>query len=310
MKKLKIMNDLSRGIHKVGFQIKKHSPEILVVTGVVGTVASAVMACKATTKVNDILEEAKATVDAIHAIAEDPNKEEYTQEDISKALTITYVKTGFEFVKLYGPSVALGVASLTCILAGHNILHKRNVALAAAYATVDNGFKEYRGRVIERFGKELDRELRYNLKTEEIEENVVNEDGTTSTVKSTIVTADNPNEYSIYARFFDDGCRGWTKDPEYNFLYLKRLQSTFNDKLQEEGYVFLNEVYEALGIPKTKDGQVVGWVYDEKNPIGDNFIDFGFMDVYKPKARDFVNGRERTILLDFNIDGNVWKLMQ
>lgn len=309
MKKLEIANTISRSLHKVGFQIKKHSPEILVVGGVIGTVASAVMACKATTKVNDILEEAKATVDAIHEIEKSENND-YEKEDVTKALTITYAKTGLQLVKLYGPSVALGAASITCILAGHNILNKRNAALAAAYATVDTGFKEYRGRVIERFGKELDHELRYNLKTKEVEENIVDEDGNVTVEKKTVTIVDDPNSFGDYVIMFDDGCKGWTKDPDYNFMYLKQLQSQFNSKLQEDGYVFLNEVREAFGLPKTKTGQIVGWVYDEKNPVGDNFIDFGIMDVSKERTRAFMNGYERTVILDLNCDGNVWELMR
>lgn len=35
----------------------------------------------------------------------------------------------------------------------------------------------------------------------------------------------------------------------------------------------------------------------------DNFIDFGVFDGDRPRARDFVNGYERSILLDFNVDG-------
>lgn len=309
MKKLEIPNKISRSLNKVGFNLKKHSPEILVITGTVGVVVSAVMACKATTKVNAILEEAKTTVDNIHAIAENPEKTEYSKEDINKALTITYAKTGLEFVKLYGPSVLLGATSLTCILAGHNILNKRNAALAAAYATVDTSFKEYRGRVIDRFGKELDRELRYNLKAMEVEETVMDNDGKETTVKKTVMISDDPNTYSDYSRVFDESCKGWTKDAEYNFMYLKNLQSWFNNKLQQDGFLFLNDVYEALAIPKTKAGQVVGWVYDEKNPVGDNFVDFGIMDIERERVRSFINGYERNIILDFNVDGNVWELM-
>ena len=114
-----------------------------------------------------------------------------------------------------------------------------------------------------------------------------------------------PGEYSIYAKFFDDGCTGWTKDPEYNLMFLKDQQRYANDLLQSKGHLFLNEVYDMLGIPRTKAGQAVGWIYDEKNPVGDNFVDFGMYDMYNEKARDFVNGYERTILLDFNVDGNI-----
>ena len=235
--------------------------------------------------------------------------DKYTEEDSKKDLAIVYAQTGLQFVKLYGPSVALGIVSLGCILTSNNILRKRNVALAAAYATVDKGFKEYRNRVVERFGKELDKELRFGIKAKEVEEIVVNEKGEEEVVKKTVNVADDPNEYSDYARIFDCGCSGWTKDPELNLYYLKQQQNYANDRLKAEKYLFLNDVYKMLGFPATKAGQVVGWVYDEENPVGDNFVDFGIYNINSGKARDFVNGYERSIVLDFNVDGNIWELM-
>ena len=308
--KTDIMKNVTRNFSKIGFQLKKHSPEILVVAGVVGAVTSAVMACKATTKVHDILEDTKTKVDQVHEVLanDDIPEEKYSVEDSKKDLAIIYAQTGFEFVKLYGPSVALGVLSITAILTSNNILRKRNLALAAAYTTIDRSFKEYRGRVVERFGKDLDHELKYNIKAKEIEETVANEDGTETTETKTVDVA-NPTEYSDYARFFDEACSGWTKDPELNLMFLKRQQSYANDLLQRRGYLFLNEVYDMLGIPRTKAGQVVGWVYDENCPVGDNYVDFGIYDIHREKCRDFVNGYERTILLDFNPDGNILDLM-
>ena len=309
MKKTELMNSITRNINKFGFQLKKYSPEMLVAAGIVGAVASAVMACKATTKLSEVLEESKEEIDAVHNYVEEEGfSEKYTKEDHKKDLAIIYAQTGLKLVKLYAPSVALGALSITGIVASNNILRKRNVALAAAYATIDKGFKEYRDRVIERFGKDLDRELKYNIKAKEIEEQTVNENGEIKTVKKTVNVAD-PNKYSDYARFFEDGCIGWSKDPEYNLTFLKHQQSQANDILQKRGYLYLNEVYEMLGIPKTKAGHVVGWIYDEKNPVGDNYVDFGIYDLYNERSRAFVNGYERTILLDFNVDGNIWELM-
>lgn len=312
MTKAEIVNKLTRSYHKVGFTVKKHSPEILLGAGIVGTVVSAVIACRATTKLDSVLSKAKTDINTVHHVVENPDilppEETYTQEDAKKDLAIIYAKTGVDIAKLYAPAVILGALSITSILASHNILNKRNVALAAAYATVDNGFKEYRNRVIERFGKELDKELKYNIKAKEVEETVVQEDGTESTVKKTVYTAET-NENSEYARFFDEYCAGWTKDSEYNLTYLNLQQSQANKMLQERGYLFLNDVYEMLGIPKTKAGQIVGWVYDEKHPVGDNYVDFGIYDVHNERKRAFVNGYERSILLDFNVDGNILDLM-
>lgn len=312
MKKAEIMNALTRKFYRVGFKFKKHSPEILVGAGVVGVVASAVMACKATTKLDDVLAETKDTVDKIHDVTEHPEKipegKEYTVEDSKKDLTIVYTQAGVKLVKLYGPAVVLGTVSIAAIIGGHHILRKRNIALAAAYTAVDKGFKEYRGRVLERFGEEVDRELRYNIKAKEIEKTVTDANGKETVVKETVDVAD-PNLTSDYARFFDDGCTGWTKDPEFNLMFLKDQQRYANDLFKSKGHLFLNEVYDMLGIPRTQAGQVVGWIYDEKNPIGDNFIDFGIYDIADERKRSFVNGYERTILLDFNVDGSILEMI-
>lgn len=311
MKQLAIINTMSSLAHKTGFKLKKYSPEILVVSGVVGVVTSAVMACKATTKLNDILEESKESIDKIHKAAngELTLKEEYTQEDAKKDLTITYVQTGLKIAKLYAPAVILGGLSITGILASNNILRKRNVALAAAYATVDKSFKEYRGRVVERFGKEVDHQLKNNIKAQKIEETVTDpETGKEKKVK-TMTDITDYDGYSDYARFFDDGCKGWVKDAEMNLMFLRSQQQYANDLLRARGHLFLNEVYDMLGIPRSKAGQVVGWIYDKNNAVGDNYVDFGIYNLSRPKNRDFVNGYERTILLDFNVDGNILDLM-
>lgn len=318
MKNVERMNGLTRYLNKTGLTLKKYSPEILVVGGVIGLVSSAVMACKATTKVDTIIEKSKTRIDGIHATLEDPDmrqeyfdefKEEYTVEQSKKDLAIVYTQTGLDFAKLYGPAVVLGALSISAIFASNNIMRKRNVALAAAYTVVDKGFKEYRGRVIERFGKDLDRELRYNIKTKEVETVVTNEDGTESVVKETVNVVD-PNTRGDYTKCFDETCLGWTRDAEYNLMFLKQQQNYFNDKLKTEGVVFLNDIYKALGFQVTRAGQVVGWVYDEKNPVGDNFIDFGIYDLHDEQKRAFVNGYEKSIWLDFNPDGPILDLLQ
>lgn len=312
--KTDILNKVSRTAYKVGSKLKKHSPEILVAAGIVGTVASTVMACNATTKLSGILDKYKEDIDVIHGAMEDERinvvqedgtvMNEYTPEDQKKDLAILYAKTGVELAKLYAPAVILGALSITAIVTSHRILSKRNVALAAAYATVDMGFKEYRGRVVERFGEALDKELKYGIKAKEIEEVIVDEKGKETVVKKNIEVADSYIN-SPYARFFDDGCLGWTKDPEDNLLFLRLQQDYANEKLQKKGHLYLNEVYDMLGIPRSKAGQVVGWIYDEKNPVGDNYVDFGIYNTHIETNRNFVNGYERTILLDFNVDGNI-----
>lgn len=308
MKKLAIVESLTRTANKVGFKLQKHSPEILVVAGIVGAVASAVMACKATTKLSEITEESKAHLDAIHTAMENPESMpdgDYSEDDGKKDLTIVYAQTAGKIIKLYAPSIILGTLSIGAILTSNNMLRKRNMALATAYAAVDKSFKEYRSRVVERFGEELDRELKYNIRKEQVEETIIDENGEEKTVTKEVEVVDS-SAISDFARFYDDGCLGWTKDPEMNLMFLRRQQDAANDRLKDKGYLFLNEVYEMLGIPRSKAGQSVGWIYDKDNVYK---IDFGIYDTHKEPNRNFVNGYEKTILLDFNVDGDILDMM-
>lgn len=303
MSKLAVLNTLTKTAHKLAFKTKKHSPEILVVAGVVGAVTSGVMACRATLKVVPVLNEAKENVSTLKTVMENPEMipDGCTMEDCQNDMKIVCAQTGLKVVKAYAPAVILGVLSITAILTSSNIMRKRNLALAAAYTAADKGFKEYRNRVKERFGNELEKEILFNLKEKEVEEVVTNEDGSEQTIKKTVTVSDaDPTAPSIYARFFDDGCPDWEKDSEFNLMFLKRQQDYANELLRCRGHVFLNEVYDMLGIPRTHAGQQVGWMEDGN---GDGYIDFGIFNQDSVKARDFVNGYERTILLDFNVDG-------
>lgn len=306
MNKIKIKDNISRKLNRAGFKLKKHSPEILVIGGVVGVVASGVMACKATTKLSGILEETKETVEKIEEVAANPDmvSEEYSQEDAKKDKVIVYTQTSLKVAKLYAPSIIIGSLSIGAILTGSNIFRKRNMALAAAYATIDKSFKEYRSRVVSRFGEEVDRELKYNIRKEEIKEQIEDENGKKKTVKNVIDVID-PNQFSDFAVCYDSGNIGWTNDPESNKVFLIHQQNYANELLQRRGHLFLNEVYDMLGFNRTRAGQMVGWLYDEENPTGDNFVDFGIFDVNRERNRDFVNGYERSIILDFNVDGNI-----
>lgn len=307
--KTDIMASVSRSLHKIGFKFKKHSPEILVAVGIVGTVASATMACKATLKVNDVMDEAKETIDKIHDSVEKhkhtSDGEEYTKEVANKDLVIVYTQTAWKLVKLYGPSVALGVASIGCLLGSNHILRKRNIALAAAFKAVDTSFKEYRSRLIDRFGKDLDRELRFGIKAKEVEEKVVDENGNETTVTKTVEVADPNAVHSIYSVVFCEGNSGWTRNAELNKVFLIQQQNFANDKLRLNGVLTLNEVYDMIGAPRTSYGQIAGWVYTEDSSIGDNFVDFGIFDINNEKACDFVNGFEKSVILDFNCIGNI-----
>lgn len=302
--KTEIMKSVNGVTSKAVMKLKKHSPEILVVAGIAGTVVSAVLACKATTKVAEILDETKGTLDTIHEGMETGaiNGQEYTTDDGKKDTVVVYAQTGMKLAKLYGPAIILGTLSITSILASNNILRKRNVALGAAYAAIDKSFKEYRGRVIERFGDQVDTELKYGIKAKKFEEIEVDpETGKEKKVKKTVMVAD-PNLQSDYAVYFDSKSRNYETNPDYNRMFLKAQQAFANDKLQTRGHLFLNEVLDDLDLPRTPAGQIVGWTKDGP----DGYVNFRIVEV----ERETEDGRhEPALLLDFNVEGNIWEKM-
>ena len=307
MKELTIFNKIGLKLQKAGNKLQKHSPEILIVAGVGGVIVSTVMACKATPKLDGILTESREKLDYIRK-ASSGEVDGYSEQDAKKDLVIVYTQTGIKVVKNYAPAVVIGVLSISSIFASNNILKQRNVALAAAYTALDTSYKEYRTRVFERFGEEVENEIRYNMKSQKIEVVETDENGKEKKVKKTFSVANLGN--SDYARYFDRECKEYERDHSYNEMILKARQAWANDKLKANGYLYLNDVYDFLGIPRTKAGQVVGWIYDPNNTRGDNYVDFGMKEVYRKDETKEYESVEKLFLLDFNVDGNIWDLMK
>lgn len=279
---------------KAGLVLRRKSPEIFLVVGTVGVAASAVMAYKATMKVDDILDHVHQKKNNIEEAMQHPDL--YNEKDKGKDLTILYVQTAGEFVKTFAPAVLLGTMSVAFIFNSHRIMRNRNIALATAYAALDKGFKQYRKRVIEDFGEEVDYMFKHGLKKEKVKEKIKDEEtGKTKTVTNEVVVADFEH-HSVYSKFFDEYSPMWSDVDEYNRMFLEGQQSYANDILVSRGYLFLNDVYDMLGIPRTKAGNVVGWIKGSQD--GDGFVDFGLYT-----SETFINGYEKSILLDFNVDG-------
>ena len=290
---------------------EEHSPEICLGVGIASMVAATVFACKGTIKAKKAVEDAKEDFDTIKKTEEtgityddDNNEIAYSHEDSIKDKWIVASKTGIELAKDYGPAIILTVVGIGLLVKGHNILEKRNVELLVAYESISEAYKKYQDKVKDFLGETAARDLKYGLKEEETEVDTgkTNKDGTPKTKKERKIIIDGKavTDFSPYARFFDSSCRGWENDPAYNLTYLTCKQNWCNDRLRLEGVLTLNDVYQELGIPKTKQGQVVGWSLKSGN--GDGYIDFGIYNSAYTPNRDFVNGYEPVILLDLNVD--------
>ena len=295
---------LRKSFKKAQLTVRKHSPEILMVAGVIGTVAGAVMACKETLELEDVLDECKQEkmeLEEHYAMCE-----EYSEDALKKDQVKLTIKQVAKIIKLYAPSVIMEATSIGVIFASNDIMRKRNASMAAAYATLNSMYKRYRQNVIESYGEEVDKDMRFGVKHEKVTE--IDEDGNKVKVDARIVDLDNTAlAISDYSRFFQMGCKGFdASSGRYNLLYLKGIQAMFNNKLIADGYVMLNDVYRELGFDTIPEGWSIGWVYDEANPIGDNYIDFGLYEA-RNKNQRAVNDWEPVILMDFNVDGNLYE---
>lgn len=310
MKTNKLLNKLGVPVNKMVFACKKHSPEILIVAGCVGVVTSTIMACKATTKLSTLLEETKDTAKKIHETVERAEKEHtvmYSAEEAQSDLRIVYTQSAIKVAKLYAPAVILGTLSLASIVTSNTILRKRASALAAAYAAIDTSFKEYRGRVVDRFGAEVDHELRHNIQPKEIEKTIIDGKGKEKTVTETIKVAD-PNLTSDYAVYFTSQTSAYFEENwDYNMSFIKAREAYYNTMLPIKQVITLNEVLESLGMEQTKAGMVVGWMYDKDNTESDNYIDFRVNEVYLENGDGTY---QKTITLDFNVDGNIFTRLE
>ena len=284
---------VSRVASKAIFKVKRYSPEILLGAGIVAGVAGTVLACKSTLKASYILDDHRKKMDEIKEAAE-TCPEVYSDADRKKDTAVVYVDTFKRFIKLYWKPIVLEVAAIGCVLTSYGIMRHRNLVLTLACSEALSDFNKYRDRVKAKYGEEADRELLADSSKAVVE---TDEKGEVKSVDTKDILC------SPYAKFFDSSCPNWENSPEYNYTFLVGIQNRFNERLRAKGHVFLNEVYDALGLPRTAAGAVVGWIY---NGEGDNRIDFDLDNANSEATRRFVNGLENVYLLDFNVDGVIY----
>ena len=312
------MMKASQMLSKTTFKLKKASPTIMIVGAAIGGVTAAVLACKATIKAQDILNEHNTAVKTIHTTKEQIEQgviqldegESYTEKDFKNDITTTYVQTGLKLAKVYAPAVTLGAVSLGCMFGSHHIMSKRNASLTAAYIALDKAFAEYKSRVSDRFGSRVQEELEHNIKAVELESKSTNEQGVEETIKEYKDIA--MQHTSPYTCIFDETVDTWQPDNMMNRNYLFLMEQSANKRLRIQGHLFLNDVLASLGTHggvtlKTPEGQIVGWIYDPNDPTRQSHVDFGVTNYVEgdEALNSFINGGERSVMLRFNCDGPI-----
>lgn len=288
--KFKIPAPLVRPVLKM----QKHSPKVMLGVGVVGVVTAGVMACKSTLKLSEVLDPTEKELQLRTERAE--HDKNYADGEYKKDVVKLQIHTVLAIARLYAPAIAVAAVSISLITAAHVVQNRRAAAMTAAYAGLKQGYDQLRANVVEKYGVEEEAKLRHGVQI--VEETIEGKDGKIKTVKHEKAAG-----YSAYARLFTEGNTNWSANSDNNWFFLTSQQRYLNEKLQIDGVVFLNDAYVALGMPRTKAGQVTGWVMGET--LGDGYIDLGITE----SIQNFFTDGEGSIWLDFNVDGVVLDLL-
>lgn len=290
---------------KTGMKLRKYSPEIMLAGGIVAGAAAIITACVATKKAEPIIEEAHKELDDIQnavVVNEEGQEKSLTAKEMKKEAFVVCRRLTWKLCKVYGLAAFLFLTSVGLILGSHGILKKRYISTSLAYKALDEAFKDYRNRIQEAVGK--DKELHFFNATEEGgETTVIDESGDAVTTKEVVKCRE--KKYSPYEFDFNSHTApgNWEANSDYNLMFLRNVENYLNDLLNSRGHVFLNEALDALGLKRTREGSVTGWI---KGNGGDDYVDLGVSDYYTDEYCDAHDGYIKNIHLNFNVDGLIW----
>ena len=288
-----------RKMGPLGLKLQKKAPLIFAVTGGVSIAAGTVLACRATLKLKDTLEDIKEDIDSVKATEPeiDENGNEVSIEPEAKDIFYAYIRAGWKMTKLYGPAAACLAGGCFCLIRSYSILTKTNAALVSAYTVLESEFDKYRERVRQEAGVEKDKHYMYGTgKPQKYHTEVTDNDGTTIVEDGSAKTIEE-SDYDImsqYSRIFDECNPNWKGICAYNELFLHSQQNICNNLLGARGWLTLNEVYDMLGYEPVDYGFVVGWV---KGGDGNGVVDFN-LEPYSCHSKD---SYKLSYLLDFNV---------
>lgn len=283
---------------RMSFTLNQNAPSICLAVGIGGVVAAGIIACVQTLKVPAMIEDvqeqeqklketADKTVEVVDGdIVDEDEKETALADDIRK-MRLT---TGVAIAKLYIPAIIIATCGFCLIVHSHYQMAARNVALYGAYLALQKEFDEYRENVKERFGEDVDKQLRFNVNPDKIREQLEGE-------------ADTPSTALIEARtrflFDENNSDLYQKNMEYNIHLISIAEHNLNHLLRANGHIFVNEALAELHLPLIQSGQDNGWIYD---PMVEHKI---VLSTY------YVEDDNRGgIWIEMNIDGDIRHSLQ
>ena len=289
----KLTNFLGPKVYSLGFSLKNRTPEIYLVAGIGAGIASAIWLAKAHKKSEETFDDVAQEIYEVNELYSGGTR----PRDKAQMLLPLYTEVAVRAIKLYAPPVLLGVSGVALVMASHGVLKGREKALLGGLAMFQQGFSEYRKRVVGEYGVEAEERLYYGLEPRKVVTLEKTDNGKSKKRKT--VQNHIPDEPApiMYQRVFAEGRHGWSVDPSLTEFFIQTQENHLNEKLRWRETVLLNDAYEMLGFSPTPYGCLVGW--STKAP-GDDRIDFGLgLDVNQRMP-------ENRFMLDFNVNGEVW----
>jgi hypothetical protein len=298
-----------------GLFLKAHAPEIMIGGGVTGFVLTVISACKATDKAHDILEaKEEALNDNDYAFFQENSISEKDHEDSIRQINRN---TRWALIKAYTPTATGLAVSVILVLGGYKLINGRLVKTAAAYKILEDGFGRYRENVRDIYGEEADREMLHRVRPERLaaaqEEREKNREIDSDKKRGIKNKEKKGTAYQeIYSAVFDQYSDRWRRSwmPEQVWEYLKQKEREANDMLRIRKHIFLNEVYDLLGLERTEEGALVGWILTKNNP--ESKVDFGMDLIPESRKREFLTAQcneDIWLRLHFNPDGLIYNMI-
>lgn len=283
-------------------RISKHAPTILSITASAGVIATGYLAWKAGTRFEDV--EGRDWDRRKECLR---NADTIPDEDVPKIECKNRILFILDTVRTVAPAAIVGAATITMIYFSNSISKKRLAAMGAAYATLQTAFDGYKRTMVEALGKEsVEKILKPKLpNVGKSAEEILSSDNKSDAANVSDAVVNSLKALSPYARIIaEESSTCWDPNEDYTSQNIAAVQLWANRRLERKGHLFLNEVYDQLGLSRTREGAVVGWL---KNGEGDNYVSFGDFDasIYRVPSDDYTRV-DSNFIVDFNVDGVIW----
>ena len=285
-------NAITKNASKFVGKLTVNKPDILIYGGVICVFGGTVLACMRTGKAMEAIEDHRFEINQMNEQKEEALKQPSDIQAVAlKEIKSDAIKSTMNMVKglavAYGPAFVAEAAGIYCILKGRGIYKQRNTDLIVAYEGLQKLYQE----AIKKREEKTDNPN----KLLRADPNAKDEYDIMEDIEASEVPIRPGLDISPYARFFDEMSGLWKKDSEYNLMVCRMAERQLNGRLHRDGFVFLNDLYQELDIPRTNAGAIMGWM----TALGDEYIDLGIYNAGEG-SRSFVNGYERSILINPN----------